>query len=62
MEGRAPFPVLQAAQIRMGVRVTPNAIRRNESESAPPKRVTGRWPKSVIAHNDFSDCTTSVSL
>jgi hypothetical protein len=41
------FPVLESAQIRQGLPVTSNAIRREEEKQAPPKpRVTARWPKA----------------
>lgn len=39
------IPVLKAAQIRQGVKVTGNAICRNEDEIIPIKRETNRWPK-----------------
>ncbi len=44
VEGRS-FPVLRAAQLRMGVPVTPDAICRNPREEVPPVTVTGRWRK-----------------
>lgn len=37
------FPVLKAAQIRQGKRVTDNALCRNPQETPPPKKKTGRW-------------------
>ncbi len=38
------FPVLQAAQIRQGKEVTPNALKVSESEEvAPAISVNGRW-------------------
>lgn len=37
------FPVLRAAQIRQGVPVTKNAIRRSRKEKPPHIRKTGRW-------------------
>jgi hypothetical protein len=45
--GRHEFPVLESVQIRQGLPVTSNAIRREEEKQAPPKpRVTARWPKA----------------
>lgn len=40
------FPVLRAAQLRMGVPVTPGAICRNPNEEMPQRPVTGRRRKS----------------
>lgn len=40
------FPVLRAAQIRQGKRVTANAICRNSDEDVPSISVTGRWDHS----------------
>lgn len=37
------FPVLKAAQIRMGVPVTDNAICRENEENIPLKTISGRW-------------------
>lgn len=37
------FPVLKAAQIRMGLPITDNAICRNELEKIPPVYVSNRW-------------------
>lgn len=38
------FPVLEVAQLRQGVPVTPNAIpRQSEQEQCPGPRKTGRW-------------------
>ena len=39
------FPVLRAAQERQGLPVTANAICRDEQETPPPIRITGRWAK-----------------
>lgn len=39
------FPVLKAAQIRMGVPVTDNAICRENEENIPRKVISGRWPR-----------------
>ncbi len=41
------FPVLRAAQLRMGMPVTSGAICRNPDEEVPPVTVTGRWRKSL---------------
>jgi len=37
------LPVLKAAQIRMGVPITKNAICRNEAEKVPEVVSNGRW-------------------
>ena len=40
------FPVLEVAQIRQGLPVTPNAVRRVAGEEAPPDVVaTKRWSR-----------------
>jgi DNA adenine methylase len=44
--GRA-FPVLRAAQLRQGVSVTGNALRRGRAEEAPPVQLTQRWKKGT---------------
>jgi hypothetical protein len=42
------FPVLEVAQIRQGVPVTPNAVRRVPGEEAPPDVVaTKRWSRKA---------------
>ena len=46
--GRA-FPVLRAAQLRQGVPVTENALRRGCEEDAPPVQLTQRWKKGTHA-------------
>lgn len=43
------FPVLRVAQVRQGVRVTPNAICRSEREKPPGVLSTGRWPKKPLS-------------
>jgi hypothetical protein len=46
--GGYEFPILKSVQIRQGLPVTPNAIKRDGEKQAPPKpRVTARWPKAV---------------
>ena len=42
------FPVLRAAQIRQGVRVTENAIWRKEDEMPPAIKKTNRWPDNKL--------------
>ena len=44
--GRA-FPVLRAAQLRQGVSVTENALRRGRAEEVPPVQLTQRWKKGT---------------
>ncbi len=39
------FPVLRAAQERQGLPATPNAISRNQEESPPRIKVSGRWTR-----------------
>ena len=39
------FPVLRVAQLHQDMPITPNAICRNPKETAPPRRVTGRWTR-----------------
>jgi hypothetical protein len=41
------FPVLWSAQRRQGRPTTPNALRRNVREKAPPVRTSGRWPTGL---------------
>jgi len=41
------FPVLRVAQLRHGLPVTPNAIKRGKNETAPEIRTNGRWSKSA---------------
>jgi hypothetical protein len=41
------LPVLKAAQIRMGVPVTKNALCRNKNETAPGIIQGGRWKNGV---------------
>ena len=44
------FPILRAAQLRQGFRVTENALCRNPSEEIPPVRVTKRWALTSKKH------------
>jgi uncharacterized spore protein YtfJ len=37
------FPILKAAQIRMGIPITKNALCRSETEAVPPIVYNGRW-------------------
>ena len=37
------FPILRAAQLRQGLKETPNALCRNRKEPIPPLLVPGRW-------------------
>ena len=37
------FPVLKAAQIRKGIRISDNALCRNENEIVPQPLINGRW-------------------
>jgi len=43
------FPVLRVAQVRQGIRVTPNAICRSEREKPPSVLATGRWHKKSLS-------------
>lgn len=43
-EGRT-FPILRAAQLRMGRPISENAICRNPEEEIPPVVISNRWPK-----------------
>ncbi|MGA2866271.1 MAG: hypothetical protein ABSF95_17495 [Verrucomicrobiota bacterium] len=38
------FPVLRAARIRKGWKVTANCLCRSRNEQIPPARKTARWP------------------
>lgn len=54
IEGIA-FPVLRAAQIRMGLPVSSNAICRNEKENPPPKLVSNRWAGKTTREDDAKE-------
>lgn len=52
------FPILKAAQIRKGWKVTDNAICRNEEEIIPDVVVNGRWAykDNISTDNDELTC------
>ena len=45
------FPVLRVAQIRQGKAVTPGAVCRNDGETPPGVRATGRWHRGRLPRN-----------
>lgn len=51
------FPILKAAQIRKGWKVTDNAICRNEAEIIPGVVINGRWANKANISTDNDGLT-----